>query len=100
MRWRHSTVILRPTSPCKRQLRSFFKGRLLKEALSVPANYVLEVSMTPENVGPHVEDNPKRKQQHSVEIRDVAPGLWIWRLEHPHWKPGQGWDPNSGAYMC
>src|SRR5215831_7030102 len=81
MRWRHSTVILRPTSPCKRQLRSFFKGRLLKEALSVPANYVWEVSMTPENVGPHVEDNPKRKQQHSVEIRDVATGLWIWRLD-------------------
>jgi hypothetical protein len=28
-----------------------------------------------------------------VEIRDVADGLWIWRLEHPHWKPGQGWEP-------
>jgi glyoxylase-like metal-dependent hydrolase (beta-lactamase superfamily II) len=32
-------------------------------------------------------------RQSSVEIRDVAPGLWIWRLEHPHWKPGQGWEP-------
>jgi glyoxylase-like metal-dependent hydrolase (beta-lactamase superfamily II) len=29
----------------------------------------------------------------SIEIRDVAPGLWIWRAEHPHWKPGQGWEP-------
>lgn len=28
-----------------------------------------------------------------VEIRDVIAGLWIWRLEHPHWKPGQGWEP-------
>jgi len=28
-----------------------------------------------------------------VEIRDVALGLWIWRLEHPHWKHGQGWEP-------
>lgn len=28
----------------------------------------------------------------SVEIRDLAPGLWIWRLEHPQWKPGQGWE--------
>jgi hypothetical protein len=28
-----------------------------------------------------------------VEVRDVAEGLWIWRLEHPHWKAGQGWDP-------
>jgi glyoxylase-like metal-dependent hydrolase (beta-lactamase superfamily II) len=28
-----------------------------------------------------------------VEVRDVAPGLWLWRLRHPGWKPGQGWDP-------
>jgi glyoxylase-like metal-dependent hydrolase (beta-lactamase superfamily II) len=28
-----------------------------------------------------------------VEVRDVADGLWIWRLEHPRWKPGQGWEP-------
>src|SRR5260370_38963144 len=28
-----------------------------------------------------------------VEVRDMAPGLWIWRLRHPHWKAGQGWDP-------
>jgi hypothetical protein len=35
----------------------------------------------------------KRDSQSQVEIRDVAAGLWIWRLEHPHWKPGQGWEP-------
>jgi glyoxylase-like metal-dependent hydrolase (beta-lactamase superfamily II) len=28
-----------------------------------------------------------------VELRDVAPGLWIWRLEHPQWSAGQGWEP-------
>jgi hypothetical protein len=28
-----------------------------------------------------------------VESRDVATGLWIWRLAHPKWKPGQGWEP-------
>lgn len=28
-----------------------------------------------------------------MEVRDVAPGLWIWRLQHPQWKAGQGWDP-------
>jgi Metallo-beta-lactamase superfamily len=28
-----------------------------------------------------------------VELRDIAPGLWIWRHEHPHWQPGQGWEP-------
>ena len=27
------------------------------------------------------------------EIRDVAPGLWIWRLAHPDWTPGVDWDP-------
>jgi hypothetical protein len=28
-----------------------------------------------------------------TELRDVAPGLWIWRVEHPRWRAGQGWDP-------
>jgi glyoxylase-like metal-dependent hydrolase (beta-lactamase superfamily II) len=28
-----------------------------------------------------------------VELRDVAPGLWIWRMKHPAWKAGQGWEP-------
>jgi hypothetical protein len=27
-----------------------------------------------------------------VEVREVTAGLWLWRLEHPHWRPGQGWD--------
>lgn len=29
----------------------------------------------------------------SVEVRDVAPGLWIWRQNHPDWHPDAGWDP-------
>jgi glyoxylase-like metal-dependent hydrolase (beta-lactamase superfamily II) len=28
-----------------------------------------------------------------MEIRDVAPGLWIWRQPHPDWSPTRGWDP-------
>jgi glyoxylase-like metal-dependent hydrolase (beta-lactamase superfamily II) len=28
-----------------------------------------------------------------VEIRDVAPGLWIWRQEHPAWSPDVKWEP-------
>ena len=28
----------------------------------------------------------------AYEVRDVAPGLWIWRVEHPDWRPGLGWD--------
>jgi glyoxylase-like metal-dependent hydrolase (beta-lactamase superfamily II) len=29
----------------------------------------------------------------AAEVRDVAPGLWIWRVEHPDWAPGLGWPP-------
>jgi hypothetical protein len=35
----------------------------------------------------------KHDAQFHVEVQDVAAGLWIWRLEHPHWKQGQGWEP-------
>src|SRR5205823_12581028 len=28
-----------------------------------------------------------------VEFRDVAKGLWIWRAEHHHCKPGDDWQP-------
>ncbi|MGE5690369.1 MAG: hypothetical protein ACM33B_07405 [Pseudomonadota bacterium] len=27
-----------------------------------------------------------------TELRDVAPGLWVWRVEHPDWRPGLGWE--------
>src|SRR6266849_8327377 len=28
-----------------------------------------------------------------VELRDLAGGLWIWRAEHPGWKPDADWQP-------
>jgi glyoxylase-like metal-dependent hydrolase (beta-lactamase superfamily II) len=28
-----------------------------------------------------------------TELRDVAPGLWIWRTEHPDWSPEADWEP-------
>ncbi|MBA3717963.1 MAG: MBL fold metallo-hydrolase [Actinobacteria bacterium] len=31
--------------------------------------------------------------QSSSEIRDVAPGLWVWSVEYPDWRPGLGWGP-------
>jgi glyoxylase-like metal-dependent hydrolase (beta-lactamase superfamily II) len=24
---------------------------------------------------------------------DVAPGLWLWRVDHPEWRKGLGWEP-------
>jgi glyoxylase-like metal-dependent hydrolase (beta-lactamase superfamily II) len=29
----------------------------------------------------------------ACEVRDVAPGLWLWRIEHPDWEPGLEWKP-------
>jgi hypothetical protein len=28
----------------------------------------------------------------AAELYDVAPGLWLWRLEHPDWRPGLDWE--------
>jgi len=28
-----------------------------------------------------------------AELRDIAPGLWLWRVEHPNWEPGCDWEP-------
>jgi glyoxylase-like metal-dependent hydrolase (beta-lactamase superfamily II) len=28
-----------------------------------------------------------------AEITDVAPGLWLWRLDYPDWRPEAGWGP-------
>jgi hypothetical protein len=33
----------------------------------------------------------------TVEVRDVAPGLWIWRLEHPDYAGDPEWD---GRVTC
>ena len=28
----------------------------------------------------------------NVEVIDLAPGIWIWRLEHPGWRSGVDWQ--------
>jgi hypothetical protein len=28
-----------------------------------------------------------------LDVIDLAPGLWIWRIEHPSWKPNADWQP-------
>jgi hypothetical protein len=35
----------------------------------------------------------------AAEMQDVADSLWIWRLDHPAWKPGLGW-PRSVTSTC
>jgi glyoxylase-like metal-dependent hydrolase (beta-lactamase superfamily II) len=34
-----------------------------------------------------------------AEIRDLAPGLWIWRLAYPDWRPDAGW-PQHVTSTC
>lgn len=37
----------------------------------------------------------------TVELHDVAPGLWVWRVEHPDWIPGLDWEPTvSSTYVA
>jgi hypothetical protein len=37
----------------------------------------------------------------AVELRDVAPGLWVWRIEHPDWIPGLDWEAAvSSTYVA
>jgi glyoxylase-like metal-dependent hydrolase (beta-lactamase superfamily II) len=31
------------------------------------------------------------------ELRDVAPGLWLWRLEYPDWRPRPDWGPQVAS---
>jgi hypothetical protein len=33
------------------------------------------------------------------EVLDVAPGLWIWRMTHPDWRPGLDW-PETVTSTC
>ena len=34
----------------------------------------------------------------SVELRDVAPGLWLWRQPHPDWREGDDWEPEVSSF--
>jgi hypothetical protein len=36
----------------------------------------------------------------TVEIRDVAPGLWLWRQPHPDWKEGLQWGPQVSSFVA
>jgi hypothetical protein len=34
-----------------------------------------------------------------VELRDVAPGLWLWRQPHPAWREGFEWEPEVSSFV-
>jgi hypothetical protein len=34
-----------------------------------------------------------------VEVRDVAPGLWLWRHRHWEWKDGDDWEPEVSSVV-
>jgi hypothetical protein len=35
----------------------------------------------------------------SVEVRDVADGLWLWRQPHPSWVEGDDWEPAVASFV-
>jgi hypothetical protein len=35
----------------------------------------------------------------AVEIRDVAPGLWLWRQPHWEWREGDDWEPEVSSFV-
>ena len=47
---------------------------------------------------PHARKEPARLARMSVEVRDVAPGLWLWR--QPHWgREGDDWEPEVSSFV-
>jgi hypothetical protein len=34
----------------------------------------------------------------AVEVRDVAPGLWLWRQPHPEWDRDEDWQPEVASF--
>jgi len=34
----------------------------------------------------------------TVELRDVADGLWLWRQPHPDWSEGSDWEPEVASF--
>jgi glyoxylase-like metal-dependent hydrolase (beta-lactamase superfamily II) len=34
----------------------------------------------------------------TVELRDVAEGLWLWRQPHPAWRAGDDWEPEVASF--
>jgi hypothetical protein len=35
----------------------------------------------------------------AVEVRDVAPGLWLWRQPHPDWREAEDWEPEVSSFV-
>jgi hypothetical protein len=33
-------------------------------------------------------------------MRDVAPGLWLWRQRHPDWREGNDWEPEVASFAA
>jgi hypothetical protein len=35
----------------------------------------------------------------SVDVRDIAPGLWLWRQPHWEWREGDDWEPEVASFV-
>jgi len=34
-----------------------------------------------------------------LEVRDVRPGLWLWRIRHWEWREGNDWEPEVSSFV-
>jgi hypothetical protein len=42
---------------------------------------------------------PQSRVYVMIEVRDVAPGLWLWRQPHPAWSEEAGWEPEVSSFF-
>ena len=35
----------------------------------------------------------------AIDLRDVAPGLWLWRQPHWEWRDGDDWEPEVSSFV-
>lgn len=40
------------------------------------------------------------RARRELEVRDVAPGLWLWRQPHPAWRPGLAWEQLVSSFCA
>ena len=43
--------------------------------------------------------DPAHELAMTVEIRDVADGLWLWRQPHWEWRAGDDWEPEVSSFV-
>src|SRR5262245_25945326 len=85
-------------NPARERLRIFFSHPLRPRALAVSlvrGSRSLIYQTIPDGLRRVVVRSSRAMTERTppnVEVVDLAPGLWIWRIEHPSWRPDADWQ--------